>query len=272
MSDLSSKEKLILERFLGMGSGYVLEFSNRTFADFILESVNIEIYEEKYNSGSGSKANRMRSLWDQESNLTIGKVVKDLIDHRRTSAMLNYSEIDGKEELLILECNKIADRLLGDKPVEAIDELKRRSNSSELTILTDSIIESIERNQPQAGLDRLHTYMTNYLRGLCEKHGLTYDKNVPLNSLMGAYIKELVQKSLIESEMTKRILKTSISVLDSFNEVRNEKSFAHDNKILNYDESILIFNNVMNLVKFLNAMGKRAPKVEVPDFSDDISF
>ena len=52
--------------------------------------------------------------------------------------------------------------------------------------------------------------------------------------------------------MTIRILKFSISILDSFNDVRNNKSFAHDNKsIINYSECILIISNVTSLIKFI---------------------
>ena len=38
MADLTSIEKLRLERLFGMGSGYVLDFSNRTFDEFILDN------------------------------------------------------------------------------------------------------------------------------------------------------------------------------------------------------------------------------------------
>ncbi len=38
MSDLSSIEKRKLERLLGMGSGYVLNFSDRTFSEFFRRS------------------------------------------------------------------------------------------------------------------------------------------------------------------------------------------------------------------------------------------
>jgi hypothetical protein len=37
MSDLTAIEKRKLERLLGLGSGYVLNFSNRTFEEFILD-------------------------------------------------------------------------------------------------------------------------------------------------------------------------------------------------------------------------------------------
>jgi len=69
----SAIEKRKLERALSMGSGYVLNFSNRTFAEFFL--VGIDIYDTKYNYGSGSKANRMRAFWDRESNYLVGGVL-----------------------------------------------------------------------------------------------------------------------------------------------------------------------------------------------------
>ena len=40
--------------------------------------------------------------------------------------------------------------------------------------------------------------------------------------------------------MTELNLKSSISVLEAFNDVRNNKSLAHDNPILNYAEESLL--------------------------------
>jgi hypothetical protein len=51
--------------------------------------------------------------------------------------------------------------------------------------------------------------------------------------------------------MTERILKSSISILEAFNDVRNNQSIAHDNPILNYNESVLIFNHVSSAIKFI---------------------
>jgi hypothetical protein len=52
-------------------------------------------------------------------------------------------------------------------------------------------------------------------------------------------------------------LRTSISNLDSFNDIRNNRSFAHDNPILNYEESVLIFNNISSTIKFIEAIENR---------------
>ena len=63
MSSLSLIEKQKLERELGMSSGYVLGFSNRTFDDFFREVVGVSIYDAHYDQASGSKAHRTRSFW-----------------------------------------------------------------------------------------------------------------------------------------------------------------------------------------------------------------
>jgi len=77
--------------------------------------------------------------------------------------------------------------------------------------------------------------------------------------------------------MTERILKSSISVLDAFNDVRNNKSFAHDNPILNYHESILIFNDVSNVIKFLESIEDEREIdtndiIVEHDFDDELPF
>jgi hypothetical protein len=106
---------------------------------------------------------------------------------------------------------------------------------------------------------------------------VTRDK--PLHSLFGEYRKALRSAGRIESEMTDRIIKSSISILESFNHVRNEQSFAHDNPILNYEESLLIFNHTMASLRFLLAVhdGGRHTAATASDeqnapFDDDLPF
>src|SRR6266567_2750602 len=58
---------------------------------------------------------------------------------------------------------------------------------------------------------------------------------------------------MVESEMSERILKSSISVLDAFNAVRNNQSLAHANPLLNRDESVLICSDIFSLIKFVKS-------------------
>lgn len=48
--------------------------------------------------------------------------------------------------------------------------------------------------------------------------------------------------NLRASYALERILRSSISVLQAFNDVHYNKSLAHDNPILNYEENMLVFN------------------------------
>jgi hypothetical protein len=110
-----------------------------------------------------------------------------------------------------------------------------------------------------------------YTRVLCEKRGISVDRDKPLHALFGEYVKQLKQQGLIESEMTERILKSSISTMEAFNRVRNEQSFAHDNPVLNYNESLLIFNHVSAAIRFIGAIEGQRLKLEQPKAGADDS-
>ena len=50
----------IIDTVFGMESGYVLNFSNRTFANFFLEELGVDIYDDRWAAQGNSKANRLR--------------------------------------------------------------------------------------------------------------------------------------------------------------------------------------------------------------------
>src|SRR5439155_16370826 len=80
MSDLTFVEKRKFEQFLGMSSGYVSDFTNRTFAEFVMDSTGRNIFDSRYDYASGSKANRLRAFWQKEDNALVGKLMNDLLD------------------------------------------------------------------------------------------------------------------------------------------------------------------------------------------------
>jgi hypothetical protein len=251
-----------------MSGGYVLDFSNRTFAEFVSDSTGREIYDPKYERGSGSKANRLRVFWAEEPNHVVGKLLTDLLDYCRPAS----GSPDGNS--LFKECERIAARLIQDAPVEALDAITPEGTERGFEVLAKAVRDSIEKNEPEAGLDRLHTFVTKLIRTLSEKRGVAVDKDKPLHSIFGEYVKILRNAGLIESEMTERILKSSIGTMEAFNRVRNNESFAHDNPTLCYDESLLIFNHVCSAVRFIRALEKRSgtvnPSKSVED--DEIPF
>jgi len=83
MSNLSFTDRLKLERLLGMSSGYVLDFSNRTFQEFVNEAVHLDILAEQFNQGSGSKANRLRALLERQPDQVVGKLILALFRYQK---------------------------------------------------------------------------------------------------------------------------------------------------------------------------------------------
>ncbi len=268
MSDLSFLDKTKLERQFQMASGYVLDFSNRTFAEFVLESTGRDIWEEKYNYASGSKANRLRAFWAQEPNYIVGKLIADLLNYCQTSSA------NRERDTLFEECGRIAARLLQGTPVEAIEAITPEDSERGFEVLAKAVRDSIDKDEPEAGLDRLHTYVTKLMRKLAERRGVAPDREKPLHSWFGEYVKRLRDAGLIESVMTERILKSSISTMEAFNDIRNEKSLAHDNPVLSYDESLLIFNHVCSAIRFIRALEARADEKAQSDqaIDDEIPF
>jgi Abortive infection C-terminus len=250
---LKGSEKAKLESFLEMKTGYVCDFTNRTFEEFVLEHTGVEIYSQKY---SGSKASRLRTFWETESNHDVSKLLAEMIEYwklQKTTPLQGYQVFNPS---LYEECRKIVTRLKDENAVD-IEAIRPNSNDKDFGFLAQSIKESIGKNQPEQALDRLHTFVIKYLRELCISHGIAFDKETPLHSLFGLYLKFLHNNRLIESLMSERILKSSISVFDAFNDVRNNQSFAHDNPILNKNEAVLIFNDISNTLRFVESIERR---------------
>jgi hypothetical protein len=168
MANLTIIEKRKLERLFGMGSGYVMSFSDRTFQEFFADVVGIDIFAPKYNYASGSKANRLRRFWIEEPNHIVGKVLSGLLDVYKDEGQ----SLDPEYE----EARQLASRLILDSPVIDIDAISPITDDKEFEMLADSVKASIERNQPQAGLDSLHTFVVKFVRVVAEKHDIDCSK------------------------------------------------------------------------------------------------
>lgn len=115
MADLSQVEKIKLEKLFAMETGYVIHFSNVTFQQFIFNLFKIDIYNPKYELLGTSKAKRLLAFWQLEGNLTVGKVINELLDVWETQKLISGKAIDDNEKRLFEDSKKTARRLLGLK-------------------------------------------------------------------------------------------------------------------------------------------------------------
>jgi hypothetical protein len=98
MATLRFREKGILEEFLDMRSGYVLNFSDRTFAEFFRD-FGIDIDDAQFLEGhSGSKANRLRSFWERAPDQLVGEILTELIEYAQ-SYRADHPATDGSRAI-----------------------------------------------------------------------------------------------------------------------------------------------------------------------------
>lgn len=114
MSSLTDIEKRYLEKLLGMQGGYVLDYSDPTFGKFFNRH-NVSIHGQKYQTHGISKAKKLRSFWEQESDGLVGKVLSEMLDSYEADCDLNNRELD---KSVLEKSRNIVARLTG-KPSPA---------------------------------------------------------------------------------------------------------------------------------------------------------
>jgi len=253
MADLTFTDKQILENLLEMKNGFVLDFSNRSFQELVSDTTGLDITSERYQDFGTSKANMLRSFWTKESNQTVSKLLFALADYWENIMVVpmgGHVNIDSKYFKGLLNIAKRLKNEMSDHTA-AIETNINDINFQRLKII---IKELIQKNKPDEAIDRLHTYLVMYLRKLLTKYGVHLNQDVPLHSLLGSYKNKLMQSKIIESGMTEEILKSSIGILEKYNHVRNNQSLAHANKLLNYNESLLIFKVISSTIEFIESI------------------
>lgn len=93
-----------------MASGYVLDFTDRTFAQFFKENVGINIYDVRYKYNGGSKAKHLRAFWEMDDDADVGRTLKALLELWRYQ---NEIGKDSRADKAYSECLKTATRLMG---------------------------------------------------------------------------------------------------------------------------------------------------------------
>lgn len=125
-------------------------------------------------------------------------------------------------------------------------------------VLHNDIMQALSRNEPTLVLDRLHTFSVRFIRELCDKKGIqTKDasgKAYALHSLGGMLLKHYQANNVFQSDFSEQAMKTSISLFDRYNNIRNDQSYAHDNEVLNKAEATLAVRIMTATISFIDEM------------------
>jgi hypothetical protein len=87
MEQLRSVELKLIDELFGMSSGYVLDFTNSTFADFFHREIGIDIYDNAYAIYGGSKGKHLRAFLTIGQPRAIAKALTALWEYRETDRL-----------------------------------------------------------------------------------------------------------------------------------------------------------------------------------------
>jgi len=257
MADLKRSELRTIEEAVAYprGFGYVLDFSDRSMGEFFEDEFGIEIYAQENFANGTSKRNCLTTFLQRVDEQTALRVLRALWDRREgllqaadpTASAVREAQAKSKA------FEKVIERLQGDPApltTEAVDAFARDRTLEELV---SDIGRTIEANKPEVALDHLHTYCMKKVTHLLAIRDIQCGEDEPLHSRYAKYRKCLESEQDL-SEFTSRALKSFISLLESFNDVRNRKTLAHDNEILGPVEARFIFSSVSAMLTMLRAI------------------
>lgn len=155
------------------------------------------------------------------------------------------------------------DEVLGRLPVDheakvigALDAFNDEDKT--LEELIGAIQRDIRAGKYAASLDRLHTYCVKRFRYLLDKRNIPNDREEPLHSYVGKYVKNL-RKTQSLPAFTEKFMKGSIAAFEELNHIRNNQSLAHDNDLLAKPDAQFIFEAVAMILRFIKTVEEDLP-------------
>lgn len=145
MAQLVYVEEDYFERLFGMEKGYVLDFSNASFQRLVFKTIGIDIYK-KYQGLS--KAKILRAIIDEYDNVTVGKLLLELMQYMQVRDM-----IPSDKEDTFQKCKEIGYRLVGKKVIPKPETIKK--DEAQISIDFDKYLNQLKElsdfhDNPQA--------------------------------------------------------------------------------------------------------------------------
>ncbi len=187
MSSLNMRDRRVLEEFLGMGSGYVLNFSDRTFGDFVREAVDVEIHSDHYIIHGTSKAKKLRAFWEIESDYLVGRLLDALIEYEGD---MSYERTE-EDRKLADRCRAIASRLLAGGP--SLDDLKQKAQSLDANHLAEQIrrMEDSVETDPSLAIGTAKELIETCCKTILAERGTEISGTPDIPTLTKVTLKEL---------------------------------------------------------------------------------
>lgn len=189
MATISNVEKLKLETVFSLSGGYVLNFSNQSYQSFINHAIKLDIYNQKYEIYGTSKGRRLKALWEVEGDISVGKLIEEMLLYYDTQVTLKIDGINPYDKKLFIDCLQIAYRLQGKKvepkpKLETVEDFLKKDvdeipviflkiDDAIAVIIENRILEvkqCLKANAPLAGIFLCGSILEGILLGVATKN------------------------------------------------------------------------------------------------------
>lgn len=229
MSSLTATDRKLLENLFEMSGGYVLDFGNRTFEEFVSESVGLDIHEDRFVSLGTSKANKLRALWKLETDQVVGKILTDLIAHAETIR----TRLDESDVAKIQKCKEIASRLLASTP--CLDPLKKHATALDAKHLAEQVrrMEASVETDPSLAIGTAKELIETCCKTILAERGVSISGSADVPTLTKATLKELklvpegISESTRGADVIKRLLSNLGTIGNGLAELRGLYGTGH---------------------------------------------
>lgn len=245
MTGLSSGEiRRVVNQYIGVEAGYLGNFSYRTHADFYLEFC--DLYIDPYEL-DGTTRERFIKILSAQSPGDQAKILRGVLNKFPEHApdaprSRNQTEVNFIEGLV---ARLTETDLLGDWSPAIASETVELAISNARTL--------IDAEGPASAVDRIHTALHGFLKNVCKRSDIEFQKNDSITRLL-KHLKE--HKVLAEQDKSdgplEAVLHSFGNVLHTLNLIRNDKSLAHANTLLDGADAQLAINAAVTIMRYLD--------------------
>lgn len=165
MASIDFIERDCFERLFGMGGGYVLDFTNREFQEFIYEKIQLDVYAKYHGL---SKAKILRSIMAEYDDVTVGKLLLEFMRYMQARRL-----VTDEDRETFAECVKIGNRLIGKKVVAERPGQATTAKQTKTVIDYDMFLKELVDISNHSDTPQSRGYaLERYLRKLFEAYDL----------------------------------------------------------------------------------------------------
>lgn len=258
---LPGHQREIFDRIFRSGSGYVLDFSDRTMGEWFEEACGLEIFQERFQRDGTSKGKTLRCFVEVAEPRLVARVMRELWAYRQLRGLVGSDP--SAESRLASWFEQFITELESASSMPLEDAIRDFSGDTTLRKLNASIASDLISEKPDVALDRVHTYCVKRLRHILAGKGQAFDASTPLDALFGAYGR-LLKESAKVSEFALPALRAQHKLFEGLNHARNKRSLAHDNELLDFSEAKFVIDSTLVSLAFIERL--EAASALPPDF------